>query len=229
MSGCLRCLACLSFFKGPTPPVLNLPAATCSPVFEHPDFLQRLVPKVLKMGSPGPRKITQFCTNSALKRTRDQDLLKDSLSRRGQTSIINDSSTLSAVFKKAQGSQKGREMEATIEYLGTQYHKSPEKKTLEKSCKTTTPKRELVCVLGGGPRVTFFLQNSINSSNWAPGLQNGPPCLHGSQNGASEPSKSLKNHDSDVPNLENTIAKLLKNGTVAGYARSALDNLKTIK
>ena len=40
-------------------------------------------------------------------------------------------------------------MEAKIEYLATQYHKSPEKKTLEKNCKTTTPKRGLVCVLGG--------------------------------------------------------------------------------
>ena len=75
------------------------------------------------MGSPGPRKITQFCTNSALKRTRDQDLLKDSL-QKGQTFIIDDSYTLSAVFKEAQGSQKGGEMEAKIEYLGTQYHKS---------------------------------------------------------------------------------------------------------
>ena len=81
MSGCLRCLACLYCFKGPTPPVLNPAAATCSPVFEHSEFLQRLVPKVLKLGSPGPRKITQFCTNSALKRTRDQDLLKDSLQK----------------------------------------------------------------------------------------------------------------------------------------------------
>ena len=32
-----------------------------------------------------------------------------------------------------------------------------------------------------------------------------------------------KNHDSELQNLENTMAKLLKNGTVAGYARSALD------
>ena len=33
-------------------------------------------------------------------------------------------------------------------------------------------------------------------------------------------------NDADFQNLENTIAKLLKNGTVAGDARSALDTLE---
>ena len=58
--------------------------------------------------------------------------------------------TLSAVCKEAQGSQKGGEMEAKIEYLGTQYHKSPEKKTLAKSCKTTAPQKSVSVCLGGG-------------------------------------------------------------------------------
>ena len=67
-------------------------------------------------------------------------------------------------------------MEAKIEYLGTQYHKSPEKKTLEKSCKTTTPKRGLVCVLGGGSssdlfpqKFKKFLKFGPGPPKWAPG------------------------------------------------------------
>ena len=44
-------------------------------------------------------------------------------------------------------------MEAKIEYLGTQYHKTPEKKTLDKKLQNHNPpqppKRGLVCVLGG--------------------------------------------------------------------------------
>ena len=92
----------------------------------------------------------------------------------------------------------------------------------KKTAKPQPPKRGLVCVLGGssselfGPKFKKFLKLGPGPQKWAPGL-------HGSQNGASEPSKSLNNHDSDLQNLENTIAKLLKNGTVAGYARSALD------
>ena len=70
-------------------------------------------------------------------------------------------------------------MEAKIEYLGTQYHKSPEKKTLEKNCKTTTPKKGVSVCLGGGPRVNFvppkfnkiknFLKLSPGPPKWTPG------------------------------------------------------------
>ena len=67
------------------------------------------------------------------------------------------------------------------------------------------------------PKFKKFLKLGPGPPKWAPG----PPR---DQNGASEPPKSLKKHDSDLQNLEKTIAKLLKNGTVAGYARSALDN-----
>ena len=75
----VRCLACLSCFKEPTLPFLNSLDATRSPVFNHSDFLQRLVPKRFKIDIPKPPKFSNFCKSSALKRTHDQDLGKNSV------------------------------------------------------------------------------------------------------------------------------------------------------
>ena len=67
-------------------------------------------------------------------------------------------------------------MDTKIEYLGTQYHESPENKTLEKNSKTTTPKKGVSVCLGGGPRVIVvppkfkkFLKLGPGPPKWAPG------------------------------------------------------------
>ena len=57
-------------------------------------------------------------------------------SKRGQTSKIDDAYTLSAVFKEAQGSQKGVKMEARMESLGTQSHKNPPHTELQQNHQT---------------------------------------------------------------------------------------------
>ena len=69
-------------------------------------------------------------------------------------------------------------MEAQIEYLGTQYHKSPEKKTLEKSCKTTTPKKGVSVCLGGRSSSELFCPKFKKFSKLGPGPPKwgpGPP------------------------------------------------------
>ena len=49
--------------------------------FYHYDFLQRLVPNRSEINSPKPPKISNFCKNSALKRTHDQDIGKDTVQK----------------------------------------------------------------------------------------------------------------------------------------------------
>ena len=61
---------------------------------------------------------------------------KKTPSGRGQTSKIDDSYTLSAVFSEAQGHQQGAKMGAKMEPRGTQNHKNPEKRALKKTSKT---------------------------------------------------------------------------------------------
>ena len=72
------------------------------------------------------------------------------------------------------------------------------------------------------------LPNPHNPENGPLGLQNGPPGLRKimiltSQNLEMLASKVPKIMIPTSQNLENATAKLLKNVTVAGYARSALD------
>ena len=49
--------ACLSWFKGPTPPYSGLLKSLRCPVFKHPDFLRRLVPNMSNSNLPKRSKI----------------------------------------------------------------------------------------------------------------------------------------------------------------------------
>ena len=100
-------------------------------------------------------------------------------SQRGQTSKIDNAYTLSAGFKEAQGSQKGVKMEARMESLGTQNHKNPETRTLEKKATSRDRKKWVHGHLGGGSANALFSIKSHhhprNRPYSAPGLQNDRP------------------------------------------------------
>ena len=61
--------------------------------------------------------------------------------QRGQTSEIDNTYTLSAVFREAQCSPKGVKIEARMECLGTQNHKNPETRTLKKTATSRDRKK----------------------------------------------------------------------------------------
>ena len=86
VSCCLRvwCLRCLvvwfsNSLKGDPPPLSILGR---SPVFKHPNYLQRCVPKVFKIGLSKAPKITQICKKRSSK-TRSRSRLAKRLSFKG--------------------------------------------------------------------------------------------------------------------------------------------------
>ena len=163
--------------KGPPPRYSGLPGVTRSSLltcFQRLFFSQRLFPKISKIESPKSLKISSFCKKSASKRTHDQGLGKHTF-QRGQTSEIDNSYTLSAVFQEAQGSPKEVKMEARMESLGTQNHTNPETRTLEKKATSRDRKKWVHGHLGGGSANALF---SIKSHNHPRNRPYRPPGLH---------------------------------------------------
>ena len=116
-----------------------------------------------------------------------------------------------------------------MECPGTQNHKNPDTRKLKKTATSRDPK---ICIFrhrGGVVEVTFFIKDHNylrNRPYGAPGLQNDRP-------GFKNDRPGLKN-DRKLNNFPGKKTRLLKsrkqgdqsklrNGTVAGYARSALD------
>ena len=93
-----------------------------------------MVPKGLEMGASKQAQITKIIKTTI--KTHPQSRPPKRLYGRGQTSKIDDSYTLSAVFSEAQGSQKGVKMGAKMEPQGTQTHTKQEKISLKKTSKT---------------------------------------------------------------------------------------------
>ena len=145
---------------------------------------------------------------------------KKTPSGRGQTIKINDGYTLSTVFSEAHGSQKRLKMEAKMEPQGIGNHKNHEKRALQKTLKNKTAKSESLCAFGlqNGSSCSRRFRPQIHKKPRKP--QNGPPGLQNEPLGLQNNKKHMIRSSQ---NLENPIARLLKNGTVAGYARSALD------
>ena len=140
MSGCPIVLS--SCFKGPTAPgayYLRSPfSSLCAFVSFQNTFLTRLAPKGLKMASEQP-KITNIW------KTHHQNAptiktCKKTVSGRGQTSEINDSQTVSAVFSEAQGSQKAVQMTSKIDPRAPQITKKVKKRAFKKHQKHNTRK-----------------------------------------------------------------------------------------
>ena len=180
----------MSCFKGPTPPGPVLLAKLALPflltfciIFSELLFLQRMVPKGLKMGASKEPKTANICKNTPSKRTHSQDL-KKTLSGRGQTSKKYYSYTLSAVFSEPQGSHKGVKMEAKMEPRAPKITKKQEKRPLKKTPKTHLCQSVLLPAFWNQkgtsiswPKRSQNHNNPKNPKNEALGLRNESPGL----------------------------------------------------
>ena len=87
-----------------------------------------------------------------------------------------------------------------------------------KNTKKNTAKSGLLAAIWSQKGTTFSWPERTQNHNNPKNPQNGPK-------GPPGVSKMTNNHDSDIPKSRKSTAKLLKNCTVAGYARSALDRI----
>ena len=154
---------------------------------------------------------------------------------KGQTSEFADTYTLSAVFPVAQGPQKGAQKPPKMEPLGTQNHRKNRKTNTQK----THQKMDAKTIKKGAKKdYSFRAEKSPKSQKSEPWAQNVPQA---SRRGSQAP-KIPKNHQKRAPraskiaqhhenlitqNQENPRKKIQEKrcGTVAGYARSALDSI----
>ena len=125
----------------------------------HDDLSQ-----VSTIESPKSFKISKFCKKSVSKRTQDQDLGKDFVSK-GSNNEIDNAYTLSAVFRETQCSPKTIKMEATMECVGTQNHKNPATRTFTKTATSWDRKKCIFGLLGGVVERSFFNKNHNNPRN----------------------------------------------------------------
>jgi hypothetical protein len=107
---------------------------------------------------------------------------KNTLSGRGQTSKIDDSYTLLAVFSKAQGSQKGAKIDPKWSLKALKIKKKTNKRALKKTSKHNTAKSRLLAAFwaqNGYPlscrKCPQNHNNPKNHQNGTPGLQTRSP------------------------------------------------------
>lgn len=141
--------------RGPHPITRNAPQRLAAPFFSTPIFYNDWYQKVSKWEPQNGPKSQQ----SAKKRHRNAptiEIFKKSLSGRGPTSKIDNPHTVSAVFSKSQGSQKGVNMRSKWSLRARKNTQNQENITLKKTQqKKRTPKSGLVLAFGGSAKELF--------------------------------------------------------------------------